>query len=229
MLPGMPNDPLLVIDLHQKSAWFRILNAPLVVYTVGNLLKSLNMKPTLYLALAAALCLATAARAEPSTASSPVMVTGCILPNSVEPLHKRINELENQLKELSALIGKQESALEGYLSSRENDQYAVIDTTELNNFGLAKTEYGNFPISIEDVTPYLDGYKLTISVANPTTMRFTGMEVDIRWGEGQKKEIRHPGEVRSGKWTTVPVVLAPVSADDLRKIFVRIGFNTIGF
>lgn len=62
---------------------------------------------------------------------------------------------------------------------------ALQPTGELNlpnkesDFGLIKTEYGNFPVTIEKITPLKDGTELSFIILNPYMLNFAQAEFSV--------------------------------------------------
>ena len=58
---------------------------------------------------------------------------------------------------------------------------ATVSTIE-PGYGVAKTKFGSFTVTVKSATNYLDGYKLRLVIGNLTTATFNGAELSISLG-----------------------------------------------
>lgn len=90
---------------------------------------------------------------------------------------------------------------------------------------------GVLTIQMADVKPYANGSKVSLVFGNTLATTISGLAAKIEWGPvdangsptngaTKAKDIKFNEEIRSGKWTTVPLVLDGVSPSDLG--FVRV-------
>jgi hypothetical protein len=113
-------------------------------------------------------------------------------------------------------------------------------STEEHAFGVAKTEFGSFTISTRAVTPYLDGFKVKLSIGNLTSADFNGARITVTWGppfdkknpsesfrKQQKKEFSVTNRLSSGAWTDLEVVLTPAKPEDVKTLSVGIKLNQL--
>jgi len=73
----------------------------------------------------------------------------------------RLAQVEQQVRQLQSRIDR-----------LEPDEQTANISTEENLYGLARTKYGTFTISAKVVTPYLDGFRVTLSIGNLTSADF---------------------------------------------------------
>lgn len=104
-------------------------------------------------------------------------------------------------------------------------------------FSLCRNEYGAFPVAIDGVQPYLDGYKIKMKIGNPTSATLT--DVDLRvvcsprsmfnggadeFSDGLKRmrEVNvNPAKIfPSASWTAVDVIVGNVAPADIGVIDV---------
>jgi Protein of unknown function (DUF3251) len=152
-------------------------------------------------------------------------------------LDLKIQEVNNQIQGLSTRIGnlaKQRSAYDSI----------ALDPTE-KGYGRIDTGSGFFLISVKDTTPYLDGYRVTLHIGNPTSARYDGFKLKIAWvsdypsqkpGEsdedynkrteawsnsGGEKEFSFTDTLYPGAWNTVSLVISPASAQEIRNLTIE--------
>ena len=107
--------------------------------------------------------------------------------------------------------------------------YQRIDTTLVPLF-----------IAVRNLTPYLDGYKMTIEIANPYNMTFDGFQVSCNWGTSfkyskgavtnyaevaasQKKlDERQTAVLASGWWNPVELTITPATAEEIKNVWISI-------
>ncbi|HLX94547.1 MAG TPA: hypothetical protein VKU37_02260 [Verrucomicrobiae bacterium] len=101
-------------------------------------------------------------------------------------------------------------------------------------------------VSVEDLTPYLDGYKVKIQIGNPYSMEFNGLHISCKWGiplkynsntvttnyteyvSSQKtKEYDQPEALYSGQWNTVELTIIPATAEEIQNVTISIAPNQI--
>lgn len=101
------------------------------------------------------------------------------------------SEAKASLAQLEWIVSAQKSALSLFsnytnnrLSNLEarvyNGKSANISATE-KGYALTTNEYGSFPVSVAEATPYLDGHKLMLSIGNPLAVSILNGKVVIRY------------------------------------------------
>jgi len=115
------------------------------------------------LAIALAVCTLTACD-HPNPPPSPVKTSpqvGAELVEAFSYVDSRLAQVEQQVRQLQSRIDR-----------LEPDEQTANISTEENLYGLARTKYGTFTISAKVVTPYLDGFRVTLSIGNLTSADF---------------------------------------------------------
>lgn len=163
--------------------------------------------------------------------------------------NKRYTALQQENEKLKADISRlneRASSLEGYrtytisaLGSLEKRPAYLNDS---GNYGIARTAHGPVLLAVEKVQPYLDGYKVTLSVGNITAANYTGAAFDVSWGlpldlkkytaeeysKSQKIKIFSSiVNFNSGSYTYVDATLTPAKPEEIKEITVGIEFNRI--
>ena len=134
-----------------------------------------------------------------------------LLESRINDLEKRINTVaeysyRNKVKDNSVLtdfhtiqieqLKRKNETLDNFLSDiqkelvlKEERIYAAILDPSDPKFGISKNEIGLFPVSIENIEPYLNGYKIKLNIANLTSCEISNPEISIRYG---RKTIKFP-------------------------------------
>lgn len=83
-------------------------------------------------------------------------------------------------------------------------------STKEETYGVARTRFGPFTVVARSVTPYLDGYRVRLSVGNLTGAAFQGARVKVILGY----DAENPGEflkARREKTFDITAIFAPGS------------------
>lgn len=167
----------------------------------------------------------------------------------VREIENKIGELNSALNSKSLEIGALNSKLStletlinintSLLSSFDEGQASV---REGGSYGIVKTRHGIFLASINKIEPYLDGYRVTFSVGNPTNMTFHGGEFKVGWGLPWGTKDKKFAEINAsrrskifsivqdflpGSYTAVSLALTPAKPDEIKLIDVGISWNRI--
>lgn len=114
-------------------------------------------------------------------------------------------------------------------------------------YGTISSNIGYFLISAEDVQPYLEGYKITLKIGNPSAMTFNGMTINLVYpslkstteGEGStsKSFLDYSNNESSvsqftekfypGRWTKIVVSLPRLSLAQLENLSGIIQANQV--
>ena len=121
----------------------------------------------------------------------------------IEQLDKTVSEQKNQLHETTDKLREalewnrkmsdkfdaleqrlkivfQMQALEPSLF-RTPDPFVMIDAHQ-KSFASVQTNNGTLLVSILDIQPHLDGFKVTLQIGNPYNMTYSGLSVSMRCG-----------------------------------------------
>jgi hypothetical protein len=107
------------------------------------------------------------------------------------------------------------------------------------------TDNGFFLVSVEEAVPYLNGYKIHLSIGNPSYATYKNYTLKVRWSKAydwgkytqtsydewnkriQEKEISFPDSLEAGAWNGVDLILAPVNADQLEYLMLSMSTSTV--
>lgn len=152
----------------------------------------------------------------------------------ISRLQERITKLENRL------------AFQEYLlkDKQEKHDQIYLDLTQ-HEFQRLDTDSGTVLVSFEDATPYLNGYKIHLTIGNPSSMGYAGYKLKVRWAKTydydkyteasyaewnksiQEKEISFTEKLEPGVWNPAEFILSPAAADQLGYITLTITTNTV--
>jgi hypothetical protein len=134
---------------------------------------------------------------------------------------ERLDKLEADVSVLGFRMGIVESAVAPIVASLDcaDNSFAYITP---KNSGLT------FLVACSKVEPFLEGYRLTLSIGNPYSMHFDHFSAAVAYGETISDSLKadHSARVTSvsglspGIWNIVTVTISRVSAKDIRKLYL---------
>jgi len=139
---------------------------------------------------------------------------------------RRNISLEEEVRNLQARIELLETMVFNtpfYLTS------VTLDPSSPGGFQCLGSPVGVFLISLGDIKPYLDGYKVTVKIGNPYFATFSSFSIQVEWGEKvpnlsekeafdkflawektiRRKTFSFPQNLTPGTWTSIELVLTP--------------------
>jgi len=160
-----------------------------------------------------------------------------------------------QLEDLRKDLGDLRKDLESLKSKLEFDEFLLVrkqdraDSISLDltqkTYQRVDTDNGFFLVSVEDAAQYLNGYKIHLSIGNPSYATYANWKIKVRWSKPydwskytqasyeewnkaiQEKEISYPDSLSPGSWNAVDVVIAPVTADELGFLTLSMTTNSV--
>ena len=153
-------------------------------------------------------------------------------------LNERIDSVDSELSFLSINILSLRSLVE------KNDS-AIFNINDFSGFSAVNTDNGIFFISIEDVQPYLSGYKIMLDIGNPQNCRYRGLKLNVKWSkefDSENKDISYTDwkkainekdmsfstvSLEAGEWTTIEVVMSPVELEEMGYIEFSVYASTV--
>lgn len=164
-----------------------------------------------------------------------------ILQKELDSQASRISNLEKSVADLKSEI----SVYQFELDQKQQRHDTILLDPSSRTFQRLDTDTSSFLVAVEDVVPYLNGYKLTVSIGNPTTATFSGVTIKIRWGKAynfnefsdssyaewsksiQEKDVSLTGDLSPGSWNDVDLYLLPATADELGYLEISMTSPTI--
>jgi hypothetical protein len=137
--------------------------------------------------------------------------------DATKTIVERVQELEAQ-REIDKWTHDDLGQLTGYLSPTLDCNAGGFSFITMKNSGLS------FLASCEKIEPYLEGFKITISIGNPYSMRFDQFSAAIGYGDTlyaaytRKQSISSLAPLASGAWNTITATINQISAKDVRYI-----------
>lgn len=189
------------------------------------------MKPILLAALLAVLSASAADTQKPGAPQD----AASRLQQLVTKLERDVASLQAKVKELEDGLGSVQSELWS-LEGEKRDTIALDVSSRAHQ--RLDTDFGSFLVSIEDVSPYLNGQRLKLNVGNLSYVTYRGFTITAAWGKKftagmkfadwrpsrQEKEISFTDTLLPGRWNRVDLFLVPASAEQLG--FVNITMKT---
>jgi hypothetical protein len=113
-----------------------------------------------------------------------------------------------------------------------------------HSFHALETSSLTLLVALEDITPYLDGFKLHVKIGNPYNMTFDGCTVFCQWGlsgfgsngiynakewrDSQKSNtVEIATQLLSGCWTPAEVPVVPATTDELRQLRLSVDTKSV--
>lgn len=161
---------------------------------------------------------------------------------AISGLRNEVMSLKSENQKLTAKIASLEidrSFLQAQIEAVFSSPAIV---KEGGGYGVARTVLGVIPISIENIQPYLDGYRVTFHVGNTTSAALRGAEFEVKWGlpwdtktatykqisESQKaKKFSVTTTFPVGAYTAVDATLTPAKPEEVRTISILPILNQI--
>ncbi len=170
----------------------------------------------------------------------------------VTSLKFEISELKNQTEEIKKLVNSKvgvgsDTFLNIYKRLWAIEQYNSVsfDPSGQKSYQRLDTNNGTFLILLDNVTPYLDGFKVTLSIGNPSAATYSGLKLNVSWGKRfpvyeenkideymknseianastKEKVISLTDSLQPGSWNKVTLVISPASAKEFGRLGVTL-------
>jgi uncharacterized lipoprotein YehR (DUF1307 family) len=156
------------------------------------------------------------------------------------------NELEQKLFELQSKHYEDMGTLlykHSLLESMINRNKSITIDATSKGFQRLDTDLGPFLISVDGVTPYLNGHKLNLRIGNPSMCNFAGFTLKAKWGGAfnqngevtyadwekslKSKEENFTERLEPGAWNKIEIVLAPAKPEQLEYIEIQMEVNHV--
>ena len=131
------------------------------------------------------------------------------------------------------------------MSDRLREQKWILLDPTSKSYQRIDTSIGSLLVSVKGVTPYLDGYKVTLAVGNPYDMDFKGFLVSCKWGASftytngivsnyeavqnsqKSKDSQQTDVLYRGYWNAIELTIAPATADEIKNLRISIQPDTV--
>lgn len=159
-------------------------------------------------------------------------------------LRKQIADLSKRLDGYEELLnGVAETSSDGYLKAIElRHETATLSPTSLAKYSRVDSDQASFLISLDNVVPYLEGFRLTVNVGNLSAADFPGFTLRAEWGpkfdrtretaalwlaKKRKDTFTFTSTLRSGAWNRVEVILPNTDSAHFDYLTLGISTNTV--
>lgn len=159
-------------------------------------------------------------------------LTGCEHSDSrVAELQSEVTALKDQLDALERQVNEQKQYRDIEKLVATVDKVAYL-TPGTEGYSVVRYDLGALTVQLADVKPYANGSRATLKFGNPLAATVTGLKLTLDWGtvddknspensRQKTKELTLAQEIRSGAWSSVPVVLDGIPANELGFVRVR--------
>lgn len=170
---------------------------------------------------------------------------------------RRLDVIDTRISDAEAEIAALKQGLDGQRAyaklafdllfesySSVNNAPAIFDPDD-QGYAIARTQFGPIIIGPKSIAPHLDGYKVTLSIGNPTTARFNGFKLNVKWAmpsltsnadgsaratsqeesKPKEKEISYTEVLLPGSYTDISVPIAPAKPAEIKQLSVQITLN----
>jgi hypothetical protein len=153
--------------------------------------------------------------------------------------------VEKELREIQSVKDKQigiendQKGIKIMLMDTIYPQHSItIDATKDHEYRRPKTSVVDLLVKSESLTKIDDGYRLTLVVGNPSTIKLAGMVVQLEWGKPypgeesqqaiaqwlanlKKRDVTSTDLFAAGKWTRIDLDLTPADESDVHSVSLR--------
>ena len=162
------------------------------------------------------------------------------------------NSVNNVVQYFSDQLAKQQTSISNLawqvilLNPKSDNSEAVFDAANSTGFSRINTDSGFFLVSLENVEPYLEGFRINLEVGNPLLATYKNLKFQVSWGKKfdskeaandpnayqkwlsglHSKKISIPDDLAAGAWNKVQLVLSPAKSDELGYIAVKLSTDT---
>lgn len=142
-------------------------------------------------------------------------------------LNQEVESLKAQLTEAN----KKQASLELNNMFRDFERMAFLRPGDAG-YSPVRFDLGVLTVEMADVKPYANGSKINLRFGNTLSSSISGLKVTLDWGRvdekgvaenetAKSKEFTFTEALRSGTWTTIPVVLDGLPPTELGFVRVR--------
>ena len=171
-----------------------------------------------------------------SFASAAVLVGCSPAPADTTAANNKVQALEAQVTSLQAQVQTLQKSFEDekqrqtFATLMGNAEKIAYLTPGTDGYSVIDYDLGTLTVQLADVEPYANGSRVILRFGNTMAAVVNGLKLTVDWGvvteqgpdnqHQHSKEITFSEQLRSGAWTSVPVVLDGVQPAQLG--FVRV-------
>ncbi len=167
-----------------------------------------------------------------------------VVPADVAALRKQIADLSKRLDGYEQLLdGVAETSSDSYLKAIDlRHETATLSPTSLSKYSRVDSEQASFLAVLENVEPYLAGFRLTVKIGNLSAADFPGFSLHGTWGPKFDKtkgtteqwvtaqrtnDFSFTNTLRSGAWNRIEIILPNTDSAHFDYITLGITTNTV--
>ncbi|MGB9242640.1 MAG: hypothetical protein WCC03_04750 [Candidatus Acidiferrales bacterium] len=117
----------------------------------------------------------------------PVSVMGQTRQATPDPqlasLRREVEQLKTTLKDLGEQLAKTKMDLAFFKIQNAPRTWVELDPTTPHVYGRIDTSNGFFLVSVEETSPYLDGYRVVLNIGNPLSAEYSQFTVKAKWNK----------------------------------------------
>jgi hypothetical protein len=166
-------------------------------------------------------------------------------PSSAEEQQREMADLRAQIESLQKRVeyfGARENLLALHVNDKQDREDSVsLDFTKPEYHRL-NTDNGFLLVAAEQAVPYQNGYKISLKIANPLSVTYSGLTARIKWAKSydtnqftpdsyaawqksiRQKDVSLPDVLEKGASKKIELTVAPATAEDLG--YVKLSINT---
>ena len=148
----------------------------------------------------------------------------------LESLQAELSDVKKQVSELKSRV----DFFDLMLQRKQDRRDEVYLDVASKDFQKLDTSNGILFVSVEDVSPYLDGYKVSLDIGNPSNATLNNCSIKVEWGtefdwskyteasykEWQntlhQKEVSFTDSLLRGAWNKEELFITPATAAELK-------------
>jgi len=162
----------------------------------------------------------------------------------IDDLKGQNARLQGRLAAVESSASEMENRLVKLEFAQESTKTAELDLSA-RTYQRLDTDTGWFMISVKDASSYLDGYRVTLEIGNPSSATYRGFKLKVKWNAKydwtkftndsyekwhaaiKEKEISFTDILIPAKWNRVDLLLSSTSADQLGYFQISMQTDTI--
>jgi hypothetical protein len=143
-------------------------------------------------------------------------------------IEERFGHIENDVSRIS----NQVSVLEWVVT----DTNTAIFSPKEEGFQKIETGVGDVYVSLENITPYADGYKVTFTIGNPSAANILNARASLSYGSPFNREVSYEAwraglkqvekkiqaPLKPSTWNKVTFVISPAKADETGYLLLKL-------
>src|ERR1700719_21352 len=151
----------------------------------------------------------------------------------VANLRKELEQMKATIKDLADQLSKTKTDLAFFKFENGPKTWVLLDPTTPHVYSRVDTSNGFFLVSVEEATPYLDGYRVVLNIGNPLSARYSQFTVKAKWNKRydwskyteaslaawnaseKSKDTDVTQALEPGAWNRVTIILSPAAGDQL--------------